>query len=426
MKDLSKRALNIEDLRRMARRRLTRALFEFCDRGSEDEVAMRDNRAALERIKLLPHVLNDVSGRDTGITLFGKRQPLPLLIAPTGPAGWVWYRGEIALARAAAAAGIPFTLATTSCTPMETVLAEGGGTQWFQLYVWSDAEAALTTVARARDAGFDALVVTVDSPTFNNREFDIRNGAQTPPKITFKTALDGLRHPRWLIGTYGRYLRAERGMPGLPNIHFPDTAAQQKYRPGHAQGFLSRNDSLDWDYLRRVRDLWPRTLIVKGILRPDDAAKAAECGADGIFVSNHAGNVLDAAAQPIEMLPHIVAAAGDRLTIIVDSGFRRGSDVLKGLALGADAVGIGRAALYGAAAAGEAGVRRAIDILAAEIRRTMGNLGVSDIASIGRDHVLLPGEAPPMPKAPPAKRRPKAASSRARTTSVSRQRRAKA
>jgi isopentenyl diphosphate isomerase/L-lactate dehydrogenase-like FMN-dependent dehydrogenase len=420
MKDLNRKALNIEDLRRMARRRLTKALFEFCDRGGEDEVAMRDNRAALERIKLLPRVLNDVSGRDTGVTLFGKHQALPLLVAPTGPAGWVWYRGEIALARAAAAAGIPFTLATTSCTPMERVLAEGGGTQWFQLYVWRDAEAALATVARARDAGFEALVVTVDSPTFNNREFDIRNGASTPPKITVKTVFDGLRHPRWLLGTFARYLREERGMPGLPNVHFPETVVRENYRPGENQGFLSRNDSLDWDYLRRVRDLWPRTLIVKGILHPDDALRAADCGADGIFVSNHAGNVLDAAAQPIEVLPHIAAAAGDRLTIIVDSGFRRGSDVLKGLALGADAVGIGRAMLYGVGAAGEAGARRAIAILEAEIRRTMGNLGVRDIASISRDHVLLPGEAPPMPDGASAKRKPKGGGSRSRRKSEGR------
>jgi isopentenyl diphosphate isomerase/L-lactate dehydrogenase-like FMN-dependent dehydrogenase len=303
---------------------------------------------------------------------------------------------------------------------MERVLAEGGGTQWFQLYVWRDAEAALATVARARDAGFEALVVTVDSPTFNNREFDIRNGASTPPKITVKTVFDGLRHPRWLLGTFARYLREERGMPGLPNVHFPETVVRENYRPGENQGFLSRNDSLDWGYLRRVRDLWPRTLIVKGILHPDDALRAADCGADGIFVSNHAGNVLDAAAQPIEVLPHIAAAAGDRLTIIVDSGFRRGSDVLKGLALGADAVGIGRAMLYGVGAAGEAGARRAIAILEAEIRRTMGNLGVRDIASISRDHVLLPGEAPPMPDGASAKRKPKGGGSRSRRKSEGR------
>lgn len=396
MRDLTREALNIEDLRRMARRRLTKALFEFCDRGSEDEIAMRDNRAALDRIKLLPRVLNDVSARDPGITLFGKRHALPLLIGPTGIAGWVWYRAEIALARAAAAAGIPFVLASTSSTAMEKVQAEGGGTQWFQLYVWRDVEAALVTVRRARDAGFEALVLTVDSPTYNNREFDIRNGANFPPRVTLQSAIDGLRHPRWLFGTLARYLLAEGRLPRFPNIYFPPGAANEKdYTAGKVAGFMSRNDSLDWDFLRRLRDLWPRPLLVKGILHPEDAVKAAACGADGIFVSNHAGNVLDAAAQPIEMLPHIAAAAGNRLTIIVDSGFRRGSDVLKGLALGADAVAIGRASLYGVGAAGEAGARRAIAVLDAEIRRTMANLGVSDIASIGRQHVVLPGQAPP-------------------------------
>ena len=396
MSDLTREALNIEDLRRMARRRLTKALFEFCDRGSEDEIAMRDNRAALDRIKLLPRVLTDVSSRDPSITLFGKKHALPLLIGPTGIAGWVWYRAEIALARAAADAGIPFTLSSSSNTAMETVLAEGGGTQWFQLYVWRDAEAALVTVARARDAGFEALVLTVDSPTYNNREFDIRNGANFPPRVTLQSAIDGLSHPRWLFGTLARYVLAEGRLPCFPNIHFPpaDAAGAKNYAAGQGAGFLSRNDTLDWDFLRRLRDLWPRPLIVKGILHPDDAVKAAACGADGIIVSNHAGNVLDAAALPIEMLPHIAAAAGTRLKIIVDSGFRRGSDVLKGLALGADAVAIGRAALYGVGAAGEPGARRAIAIFDAEIRRTMGNLGVCNIALLGRDNIVLPGQMP--------------------------------
>ena len=380
MADLSQTALNIEDLRQMARRRLTKALFEFCDRGSEDEVAMRDNRAAIERIKFVPQVLENVSTRDPSITLFGQRQALPILIGPTGVAGWTWYRAEIALARAAAAAGIPYTLPSTSNTPMERVLGEGGGRPWFQLYVWRDPEAALVSVARARDAGFAALVVTVDCPTYNNREFDIRNGAAIPPRITAKGVIDGLMHPRWVVGTLARYLIAEAGLPGQPNVHVPDAyKGGGDYTAGEVKGFFSRNDTIDWDYLRRLRELWPRTLIVKEILHPDDALKAADCGADGIFVSNHGGNVLDMAAQPIEMLPHIVAAAGQRLTIIVNSGFRRGSDVLKGLALGADAVAIGRPALYGVAAAGEPGARRALDILGAEIKRTMGNLGLRDI-----------------------------------------------
>jgi isopentenyl diphosphate isomerase/L-lactate dehydrogenase-like FMN-dependent dehydrogenase len=394
MRDLAKQALNIEDLRLMAKRRLTKALFDFCDRGSEEEIMLRDNRAVLDSIKLLPRQLVDTSDRDPGITLFGKRHKLPILIGPTGISGWTWYRAEIAMARAAAAAGVPFTLASSSNTPMERVKAEGGGTQWFHLYVWRDVEAAMVSVDRARDAGFEALVVTVDSPTYNNREIDIRNGATLPPRVTLKSAVDSLRHPRWLFGTMLPYMIAERGMPGWPNIHIPEGTTNAGYGSGQIDSFMTRNASLTWDWLKRVRDRWPGTLLVKGILHPDDAVLAADCGADGIFVSNHAGNVLDAAALSMDMLPHVRAAVGDRLTIIVDSGFRRGSDVLKGLALGADAVAVGRASLYGVGAAGEAGVARALAIFDAEIRRTMGNLGVRRIADITRAHVLLPGEAP--------------------------------
>lgn len=387
MTDLSRKALNIEDLRQMARRRLTKALFQFIDRGSEDGIALRHNREALERIKLLSRVLNDTSRRDPAITLFGKPQALPLVIGPTGPAGYAWYRGETALARAAAKAGIPFTIASTSNTAMEDILANGGGTQWYQLYVWRDMEASMVAVGRARDAGFEALVLTVDSTIPYNREFDIRNGVTFPVRITPRNAIDTLLHPRWLFGTLGRYVLAERHMPRYVNIQIPDT-----FSPTEVRGFLFKNDTLDWDFLRRVRDMWPRTLIVKGILHPDDAVMAADCGADGVIVSNHGGIASDSAPAPIDVLPSVVAAVGGRTTVIVDSGFRRGSDVLKGMALGADAVIIGRATLYGVAAAGEAGATRALEILAAEIHRTMGVLGVSDIASLNRDHVILPGQ----------------------------------
>ena len=389
MGDLSRKALNIEDLRRMARRRLTKALFEFIDRGSEDDIALRHNRAALERIKLLPRVLNDTSGRDPAITLFGKPQALPLVIGPTGPAGYAWYRGETALARAAAKAGIPFTLASTSNTAMETILADGGGTQWYQLYVWRDLEASLVAVERARDAGFEALVVTVDATIPYNREFDVRNGVTFPVRVTPRNLIDTMIHPRWLFGTLGRYILAERHMPRYVNIQIPDTLT-----PAQVRGFLFKNDTLNWDFLRRMRDMWPRTLIVKGVLHPDDAVMAADCGADGVIVSNHGGIANDAAVAPIDALPAIVAAAGDRMTVIVDSGFRRGSDVLKGLALGADAVIVGRATLYGLAAAGEAGASRALDILDAEIRRTMGVMGVTEISALTRDHVVPPAELP--------------------------------
>ncbi|MFT5182760.1 MAG: isopentenyl diphosphate isomerase/L-lactate dehydrogenase-like FMN-dependent dehydrogenase, partial [Alphaproteobacteria bacterium] len=366
MTDLSRRALNIEDLRQMARRRLTKALFDFCDRGSEDDIALRHNRVALERIKLMPRVLNNVSGRDPKITLFGKPQALPLVIGPTGPAGFVWYRGETELARAATKAGIPFTLASTSNTAMEDILANGGGSQWFQLYVWRDMEASLLAVERARDAGFEALVVTVDSTVPYNREADIRNGVTFPVRITPRNLVDTLIHPRWMFGTMGRYVLAEGHMPRYVNIKIPEELG-----PSQVRGFLIKNDTLNWEFLRRVRDMWPRTLIVKGVLHPDDAVMAADCGADGVIVSNHGGIANDAGIAPIDALPAVVAAAGKRLTIIVDSGFRRGSDVLKGLALGADAVIIGRATLYGVSAAGEAGATRALEILESEIHRTM-------------------------------------------------------
>jgi isopentenyl diphosphate isomerase/L-lactate dehydrogenase-like FMN-dependent dehydrogenase len=385
--DLTRKALNIEDLRRMARRRLTRALFDFIDRGSEDDVALRHNREAIERIKLRPRVLNDVSGRDPAITLFGKPQAMPIVIGPTGPAGFAWYRGETALARAAAKAGVPFTLASTSNTPMEQILAEGGGRQWFHLYVWRDMEASLIAVERARNAGFEALVLTVDSIVPYNREADVRNGSHFPLRITSRTALDALLHPRWLVGTVGRYLLAEGHLPRYVNIRIPEGLT-----PAEVRKFLTKNDTMTWDFLRRLRAMWPRTLIVKGILNADDAVQAAECGADGVIVSNHGGIASDASMAPIDALPEIVAAVGDRATVIVDSGFRRGSDVLKGLALGAKAVIVGRATLYGLAAAGEAGASRALEILDAEIRRTMGVMGCRDIASITRDHLVLPSD----------------------------------
>lgn len=387
MTDLSLAALDIEDLREMARRRLPKSLFDFIDRGNEEDVALRHNRAAFDRIKLGTRVLNDVSKRNPAITLLGMPQKSPLIIGPTGPAGYVWYRGEIALARAAAKAGIPFTLASTSCTAMETVLKEGGGCQWYQFYVWRDLETSMKSALRAREAGFDALVLTVDSIVNYSRKADVRNGVTFPVRFTPRNVWDSLKHPRWLAGTMGRYLRAEGGLPRYPNI-----PALEGVPLAESRKHLVKNDTMTWDFLRRLRDMWPRKLIVKGILHPADAVMAADCGADAVIVSNHGGIANDSAPAPIEVLPDVVAAVAKRITVIVDSGFRRGSDVLKGLALGADAVMIGRATLYGVAAAGEPGASRALDILDADIRRMMGVTGCADIASVNRDLVLLPAD----------------------------------
>jgi len=386
MNDDTLGAFNVADLRETARRRLPKGIFEFVDRGAEDEVSLRNNRAAFERIRLRPRVLVDVSQRNQEITLFGNRQKMPIAIAPTGAAGIMWHEGEIALARAAAAAGIPFTLATGSLTAMEKVVERAGGRLWFQLYMYADRSLSYQLVERAKSAGLEGLVVTVDSPVFSNREYNLRNGFTIPLSYTPRNVADVLRHPRWLAGVLMRYLLTT-GMPRYEN--YP--AAVKRSITAQPMGrALKLNDSLTWEDVRVLRKLWPRTLMVKGVLRPQDAALAADCGADAVIVSNHGGRVVDGAITPIEVLPAIVEAVGRRITVMVDSGFRRGTDVVKALALGANAVLIGRATLYGTASAGEPGAARAITIFREEIDRTLALLGCSSIAALNREYLALP------------------------------------
>jgi len=386
MKDISPGAYNIDDLREIARRRVPKGMFEFVDRGAEDEVALRNNRTAFERIKLRPRTLVNVSKRSQEITLFGNPQQMPIAIAPTGSAGLMWHDGEIALARAAAAAGIPFTLATGSMTAMETIAAQAGGRLWFQLYMWPDRSLSHKLVERAKAAGYEALVVTVDGAVSGNREYNLRNGFTIPFSFTRRNVTDVLMHPEWLLGVLARYVFTT-GMPRYEN--YPSEFKYRITAQPMGKGMLL-NDSLDWDDLRVLRRMWPRTLIVKGILHPQDAVLAADCGADGIVVSNHGGRNLDSSMAPIEVLPEVVDAVGKRITVIVDSGFRRGSDVVKALALGAKAVLIGRPTLYGTAAGGEAGAARAIAIFRDEIDRVLALLGCPGIAALDREY-LAPG-----------------------------------
>jgi isopentenyl diphosphate isomerase/L-lactate dehydrogenase-like FMN-dependent dehydrogenase len=383
MADHNLRAYNIADLRTMALKRVPKGLFEFVDRGTEDEVSLRNNRAVFERIRFRPRTLVDVSGRNQQITLFGNSHKMPIVIAPTGTAGLMWHEGEIALARAAAEAGIPFTLATGSMTAMEKVAEQAGGELWFQLYMWPDRSLSHKLIERARAAGFTALVVTVDGVVSGNREYNLRNGFTIPFSFTRKNVTDVLMHPRWLSGVLARYVMTT-GMPRYENypseIKYKVTA-----RPmGRSQ---MRNDSLNWEDLRQLRKMWPHRLIVKGILHPQDAVLAAECGADGVVVSNHGGRNLDGAISPMEVLPEVVDAVGKRLTVLVDSGFRRGSDVVKALALGAHAVQIGRATLYGVAAGGHAGAARAITIFREEIDRVMALIGCTSVAKLGPEYL---------------------------------------
>ena len=373
-------AYNIADLRDIAQKKLPKGLFEFVDRGTEDEVSLRNNRAVFEKIRLKPRMLVNIAKRTQAIELFGNTHKMPMVIAPTGVAGLLWHEGEIALARAANDAGIPFTLATGSMTPMEKVAKEAGGELWFQLYLWPDRSLSHQLVERARLAGFKALIVTVDGIVAGNREFNLRNGFTVPFSFTRKNVTDVLMHPGWITGVLAKYMLTT-GMPRYENypseIKYKVTAAPM----GRSQ---MKNETLNWDDLRDLRKIWPHKLLVKGLLHADDAELAVQCGADGVIVSNHGGRNLDGAISPMEALPEVVSAVGKRVTVLIDSGFRRGSDVIKALALGANAVQIGRPGLYGIAAAGQYGAERALTIFREEISRVMALLGCNSVAELSR------------------------------------------
>ncbi len=367
---------DIADLRREARRRLPRGLFDYVDRGTDGEAGLARNRAAFDAIELLPHVLRDVAGRSLAVELFGRVLPLPVAIAPMSPAGLLWFEGEGALARAAAAAGIPYTLPTESMTPMGAIAALGGP-WWFQLYVWADKAQSWALVERAAAAGAEALVLTVDTAVSPHRAFNNRSGFGTPFRPTVANLADMLLHPRWLAGVIGRYALAA-GLPRMQN--HPGEPKRSVLAPGPAETRLS--PSVTWDDLARLRRIWPRTLLVKGVLRADDARRAVELGADGVVVSNHGARNLDGAAASVAALPAIRAALGGGATILLDSGIRHGADIAKAVALGANAVLLGRAALFGLAAGGEAGVARALALLRTELETALCLLGCSTMGEL--------------------------------------------
>jgi isopentenyl diphosphate isomerase/L-lactate dehydrogenase-like FMN-dependent dehydrogenase len=371
------RCYNIADLRARARRRLPRGIWEYAERGVEDEVGMARNRAAFEAVTFRPRVLRGVHAVDAATTIFGGPSPLPLAVGPTGAAGLLWYQGDLALARAAAAAGVPFTISSASTMDLEQI-AVAGGRLWFQFYLWEDRSLSHAVVDKAHALGCDALFVTLDLPVPPNREYIQRNGFGTPFKLNARNTLDVLRHPRWLAEVMGRYALTG-GVPSQANL--PDRL-RARITKGAPPGALFKQDDLDWDGARELRDRWPGKFVLKGILHPEDAERALALGADGIVVSNHGGRALDSSVASLAALPAIVAAVGGKMTIFLDSGVRRGSDIVKAVALGADAVLVGRAPLYGLAAAGEAGVVRALDLLRTETVRTMAMLGARTIGEI--------------------------------------------
>jgi (S)-mandelate dehydrogenase len=383
MADLS-RALSIEDLRRIARARTPRSIFDFFDGGAEDEATLRANRAAFERIRLLPRVLVDVAEVDMRTVLFGVESRYPLAIAPMGAIGAGRPGADLALARAAKAYGIPYTLATPATASIERVADEVGGRLWFQLYVLRDADFRSKLIERARAAGYEALLVTVDVPVGGKRERDLRNDFVAPFRPSWRNSRDIWRKPGWILDML------RHGIPRMENLHGFVQWSTRITDIGMGSVGRSQDASFDWEGLKRVRDQWPGKLVVKGIERPDDAERLAAVGCDGLVVSNHGGRQLDGAAATLDALPAIARAVGTKLTVLLDGGVRRGVDILKARALGAQAVLAGRAPLFGVMAAGEPGARRALEILTGELERAMKLSGARSIAEIVPELILPP------------------------------------
>ncbi|HKD53872.1 MAG TPA: alpha-hydroxy acid oxidase [Steroidobacteraceae bacterium] len=369
------RALNIADLRAIARRRIPGFVYEYMESGAEDEATLRGNCEALERLRFVPRTLIDTSARHQRTTILGQPANAPLVIAPTGLNGLLHADGDVILAQAAARLGVPYTLSSVSTTRLEEVAQRAGGRLWMQLYVVRERAVARDIIQRAGAAGYEALVFTTDANVFGNREWDQR-GYRRPGQPTLRAALDTLRHPRWLWEVMLR-----NGPPRFRNL---EAFLPQSLTPMGASTVIPRlfDATICWDDVRWIREQWHGKLLLKGVLSVADAEQAAALGVDGLVISNHGGRQLDYCVTAIEVLPEIVAAVGGRLALIVDGGFRRGSDIVKGLALGAQAVMLARATLYGLIAGGAAGVERALTILTTEIDRVLGQLGCNSIAEL--------------------------------------------
>nr|WP_284507051.1 alpha-hydroxy acid oxidase [Caballeronia sp. GAFFF1] len=353
----------------MAQRRVPNFCFEYVEGGAEEEATLLRNRSVFADIAFRPRSLVDVSKRDIGIDLFGRRSAAPFMIGPTGFSGLLSREGDIALASAAAAAGIPFILSNASTVPLERVVASAGGRVWMQVYMYRTRDFVAKLAERAKHAQVEALVVTTDSAIYGKREWDLRNYAR-PLKLDLRNTLDVLAHPRWMMDVLW-----PGGMPKFANLGDLLPPGQDSVR-GAASALAKELDpSLSWNDIRWLRDRWPGRLIIKGLIHPEDAARAVSVGADGIVLSNHGGRQLDGSVAALEVLPEVVAEVNGRLAVMLDGGFRRGSDIVKAMALGADAVLLGRATTWGLAAGGRAGVDRAIEILKTEVDRVIGLLG---------------------------------------------------
>jgi L-lactate dehydrogenase (cytochrome) len=379
------RVVNIADLRRLAERRLPRAAFDYVDGGAEDEWTLRENCRAFQDVTFRPRLAVATPTCDLTTRVIDTALRLPFLLAPIGSSRLFYPRGEEHAARAAGGAGTAYILSTLSGCRLEDVRAASSGPVWYQLYLVGGRDVARAAIARARAAGFSALVVTIDTAVAGLRERDIRNGVRELASRRLVAMLPFLpqlvARPRWLAG-----FLADGGLMSFPNVVLGN---QEPMRYADVGAALEQA-MVTWDDLRWIRDEWNGPIIVKGIQTVEDACRAVDAGVNGIVVSNHGGRQLDGVAATLRTLPAIVAAVGDRTDVLMDGGIRRGSDVVKALCLGARAVLIGRAYAYGLGAAGEAGVARAIEILRADVVRTLKLLGCSSTAKLNRSFVDMP------------------------------------
>lgn len=377
------RAASVEDLRRIAKRRLPGGVFDYIDGGAEDERTLARNTAAYARVELRPRILVDVSHVDSSTTVLGRPVPVPLILAPTGFTRIADPQGELAVARAAARAHLPYTLSTLSTRSIEQVAAVSAGRKWFQVYAWRDRGLLKEMLQRASASGYEAIMLTVDTAMLGRRERDVRRGFELPPKVGIDTLVSGVLHPAWTWGLLRSEPIAFANVAGRSVGDGSDPVRLADYINGQFDPALSWRD-VEW-----FQSHWSGPIVLKGVQTLEDAHLAAKAGVDAIALSNHGGRQLDGGPVPLELLPSVADAVGDRIEIYCDGGVRRGSDVVKAVALGARACMIGRAYLYGLAAGGERGVDHVLDHLAHGVHHTMALAGRPSLGDLDPDCVRL-------------------------------------
>jgi len=388
---------NIEDLRQKAKKRLPKGVFEYIDLGAEDYIALSNNRIAYEQLKTKNRVLIDVSKRSTETEIFNNKIKMPYGISPTASAGLTNYGGEIDLARAAQRMGVVCTAATSALTPMEEIWdAAGGENLWFQLYMWVDKDLRMKFVENIQAVGYKTLIVTVDGPVGANREHNTRNGYSMPLRYSPQLVSGILAKPGWCFRVLlKQYMK--RG--SFQKENYPEELNKKLTQLDLASGTKQiKPDMQCWDDIKRIQEMWKGNLLIKGLQSAEDAVLAAEIGLDGVVLSNHGGRYVDNAPSPLQVTAETRAAVGKDFRIIIDSGPRRGSDIVKALACGANMVMSGRPTLYGVAAAGEAGAYRALEIFYTEMDRIMAQLGLNSVDEIGPQIFWNPPDWVPQPK----------------------------